>query len=57
MEQGKVGDARQRIEAVVEEQKKYFKGALHCAMDQQLGQLAGIAQRQKDYATTEQVLG
>lgn len=52
-----MGDARQRIEAVVEEQKKYFKGALHCAMDQQLGQLAGIAQRQKDYATTEQVLG
>ena len=45
------------MEAVTEEQKIYFDGNFHCAMDQHLNQLAGICQRQKDYSKTEEIIG
>ena len=36
MEQGRIGAARTRLEAVIEEQSRYFSGQLHNAMDQHL---------------------
>ncbi len=37
MEQGRVADARARMEATLAEQKDYFGGKYHNAMDQHLG--------------------
>ena len=37
MEQGRVGDARARMEGVLQEQKVYFNNSMHQAMDQNLG--------------------
>ena len=37
MEQGRVGDARSRLEAVLLEARTYFDNKLHNAMDQHMG--------------------
>jgi len=49
MEQGRVADARNRMEATLLEMQEHFGNKLHNAMDQQLGHLSNITQRQKDY--------
>ena len=56
MEQGRVGAALTRIEAIIEEEKSYFDGKFHCMMDQNLNQLIRITQRSKDYAKTEDAI-
>ena len=57
MEQGRVGQARNRMDTILREMTTYFGNSYHNAMDQHLGQTATICIRQKDYSATEEVLG
>ena len=49
MEQQRLGDALNRLDAVLNDMKSHFKADLHPAMEQTMTQMSGIAQRLKNY--------